>query len=586
MKLKNIYIWAFISLLSQAAFAQTTFTTTVSKNKLGVNQRFKVVFSINKQGADHFTPPGFKNFRVVAGPSQSVNQSWINGKASFSQSYIYILQPKQEGTFSVASATIQFNGKTLKSNSVKINVLKAVDVPKNPNDPYYIAQQNVHLVAEISKKRPYVGEGIYVEYKLYVSHNINVHDFSVTESPQYNNFWNQDIKVTNLPVRNGKYNGENYRYVVLKKALLIPTKSGKLTIDPMKMDIQIGVPTGRGDFFGNAINRNITKDFASPKRTIFVKELPLENKPANFNGAVGQFDFAITLSKEELKANESAQIKVSVTGKGNLKLFELPKIETPKELEVYTPEHSEKIRTTLTGLRGSVSDLYTVVPEYRGKYKIPKVSFSYFNPKNKTYHTSTTEDLFVNVLVGKEIVATTINNTLKKDIAITGENFRYIQTKSEFTPLKEADFFQSTLFYILLLLPLVTIPIGIFISSKNAERNRDIAGIKQRKADRLARKYLSEAKKKMGNKEHFYIALEKALHHYLKATLQIETADISKDKITEILLKRNIDTATIASFIGVLNDCDFARYTPITELMIHDEFEKAKQVIAQLDKQL
>ncbi|MDG2193632.1 MAG: BatD family protein [Polaribacter sp.] len=585
MKLKYIYIWAFISLLSQAAFTQTTFTTTVSKNKLGVNQRFRVTFSINKQGADHFTPPSFKNFRVVAGPSQSVNQSWINGKASFSQSYIYTLQPKQEGTFSVSSATIQLNGKTLKSNSVKINVLKAVDIPKNPNDPYYIAQQNVHLVAEISKKRPYVGEGIYVEYKLYVSHNISIHDFSVTESPQYNNFWNQDIKVNNLPVKNGKYNGEKYRYVVLKKALLIPTKSGKLTIDPMKMEIKIGVPTGRGDFFGNAITRNISKDFASPKRTVFVKELPLENKPANFNGAVGQFNFTIALSKEELKANESAQVKVSVTGKGNLKLFEIPKIETPKELEVYTPEHSEKIRTTLTGLKGSVSDLYTIVPEYRGKYKIPKVSFSYFNPVKGTYHTSTTEALFVNVLVGKEIVATT-NNNIKKGIAITGENFRYIQTKSVFAPLKEADFFQSNLFYILLLLPLVTIPIGIFISSKNAERNRDIAGIKQRKADRLARKYLSEAKKQLNNKEHFYIALEKALHHYLKATLQIETADISKDKITELLLQRTIDTQTIASFISVLNDCDFARYTPITTLMMHDEFEKAKHVIIELDKQL
>jgi len=585
MKLKNRYIWIFISLLTQAVFAQTTFTTTVSKSKLGVNQRFRVIFSINKQGADHFTPPNFKNFSVVAGPSQSVNQSWVNGKASFSQSYIYILQPKQEGTFSVSSATIQFNGKTLKSNSVEINVLKAIDLPKDPNDPYYIAQQNVHLVAEISKTKPYVGEGIYVEYKLYVSHNISVHDFSVTESPQYNNFWNQDIKVNNLPVRSGKYNGENYRYVVLKKALLIPTKSGKLTIDPMKMDVEIGVPTGRGDFFGNAITRNITKDFASPKRTILVKELPLEHKPSNFNGAVGQFNFAVTLSKDELKANESAQIKVSVTGKGNLKLFKLPTIETPKELEVYTPEHAEKIRTTLTGIKGSVSDLYTVVPEYRGKYKIPKVSFSYFNPKKKKYHTSTTEDLFVNVLVGKEIVTTT-NNTIRKGIEITGENFRYIQTKSTFTSLEEADFFQSTLFYILLLLPLVTIPIGIFISSKNAERNRDVAGIKQRKADRLARKYLSEAKKQLGNKEHFYIALEKALHHYLKATLQIETADISRDKITEILLQRNIDTPTITSFISVLNDCDFARYTPITELMMHDEFEKAKHVITQLDKQL
>jgi len=264
-----------------------------------------------------------------------------------------------------------------------MNILKAVDVPPNPNDPNYIAQQNVHLVAEVSKTQPYVGEGIYVEYKLYVSENISVKDFSVTDTPQYIGFWNQDITINNLQIKSGIYNGENYRYVVLKKALLIPTKSGKLLIEPMKMDILIGVPTGRGDFFGNPITRNITKVFSSAKREINVKQLPLENKPENFNGAVGEFDFAVTSSKNDLKANESSQIKVAVTGKGNLKLFELPEIENPKELEIYTPEHKEAIKTTLSGIQGSVYNLYTVVPQFKGKYKIPKVSFSYFNPSEK-----------------------------------------------------------------------------------------------------------------------------------------------------------------------------------------------------------
>jgi len=585
MKTKGIYILIFLGLITQSIFAQVAFKTTVSKSKLGVNQRFRIVFSINKQGADHFTPPSFKNFRVVAGPSQSVNQSWINGKVSFSQSYTYIVQPKAVGTFTIPGASITYNKKTLKSNAVKINILKAVDIPKDPNDPSYIAQQNVHLVAEISKSRPYVGEGIYVEYKLYVSQNITVRDFTVTESPQYNGFWNQDIKINNLQIRNGKYNGENYRYVVLKKALLIPTKSGKLVIEPMKMDILIGVPTGRGDFFGNPITRNITKVFASPKRTINVTGLPLENKPENFNGAVGDFNFEITSSKSDLKANESSEIKVAVTGKGNLKLFEIPKIETPKELEIYTPEHKEKIRTTLSGLRGTIYDLYTVVPQFKGKYKIPKVSFSYFNPKEKQYKTITTDDLFVNVLEGKEIVTTT-NNTIKEDISITGANFRYIQIKSEFYPSKQDDFFQSNLFYIFLLLPLIAIPIGIVISNKVAEKNKDIVGSKQRKADRLAKKYLSEAKKQLGNNEAFYIALEKALHNYLKAKLQIETTDINRDKITDLLHSKNVTNETILAFIDVLKDCDFARYTPNTDVMMHDEFEKAKLVIAELDKQL
>ncbi len=199
----------------------------------------------------------------------------------------------------------------------------------------------------------------------------------------------------------------------------------------MKMDILIGVPTGRGDFFGNPITRNLSMVFSSANKNINVKQLPLENKPENFNGAVGEFDFSITSSKNDLKANESSQIKVGVTGKGNLKLFEIPKIETPKELEIYTPEHKEAVRTTLNGIQGSVYDLYTVVPQFKGKYKIPKVSFSYFNPSEKKYKTITTEDLFVNVLEGKEIVTTT-NPIVKKDVAVTGANFRYIQTKSTF----------------------------------------------------------------------------------------------------------------------------------------------------------
>lgn len=585
MKSKSIYIVLFLSFLTQSIFAQAEFKTTVSKSKLGINERFRVIFSINKQGADNFTPPSFKNFKVVAGPSQSVNQSWINGKVSFSQSYTYVVQPNAIGTYSISGATIQLNGKTLTSNLVKMNVLKAVDIPPNPNDPNYIAQQNVHLIAEVSKTQPYVGEGIYVEYKLYVSENISVKDFTVTETPQYNGFWNQDIAINNLQIKSGIYNGENYRYVVLKKALLIPTKSGKLMIEPMKMDILIGVPTGRGDFFGNPITRNLTKVFSSIKRDISVKQLPLQNKPENFNGAVGEFDFNITSSKNDLKANESSQIKVVVTGKGNLKLFEIPEIETPKELEIYTPEHKEAIRTTLNGIQGSVYDLYTVVPQFKGKYKIPKVSFSYFNPSDKKYKTITTEDLFVNVLEGKEIVSTT-NNSIKKDVAVTGANFRYIQTKSVFFPLQKEDFFKSNLFYIFLLLPLISIPIGIIIYTILAKRNSDIVGVKQRKADRLVRKYLSEAKKQLGNKAAFYIALEKALHNYLKAKLHIETSDISRDNILEILNSKSVDDATIKAFIDVLNDCDFARYTPITEVMMNDEFEKAKEVITALDKQL
>ena len=211
MKLK-FYISIFISLLTLSVLAQeATLVTKVSKNKLGLNQRLRIEFSINKQGGDNFTPPNFTNFKIVGGPSQSVSQSWINGKVSFSQSYTYIIQPARKGELSIGSASIEIAGQTIQSKPVKIIVLDAVDIPKDPNDPNYIAQQNIHLVAEVSQSRPYVGEGIYVEYRLYVSENVSVYDTSVTEAPQYNGFWNQEVKINGFPVKMGKYNGENYR---------------------------------------------------------------------------------------------------------------------------------------------------------------------------------------------------------------------------------------------------------------------------------------------------------------------------------------------------------------------------------------
>jgi len=586
MTLKFTYIFIFFTVFSAAISAQeASLTTVVSKNKLGLNQRLRVQFTINKQGADNFTPPNFTNFKIVGGPSQSVNQSWINGKVSFSQSYTYIIEPLRKGEFNIPSASIELNGKTLTSDPVKIIVLDAIDIPKDPNDPDYIAQQNIHLVVEISQSNPYVGEGVYVEYKLYVSRNISVNDYAVTETPQYNGFWNQEIKTNGVPVKLGTYNGESYRYVVLKKALLIPTKEGKLSIEPMKMDIVIDVPTGRGDFFGNAITRNIRRSFSSAKKTILVKGLPIEGKPANFNGAVGVFNFEISANKNGLTANETGQIKVMVVGEGNLKLFQIPTIITPSELEVYQPERKEKIMVSASGIRGSISDQYTVVPQFKGKYKIPNVSFSYFNPKEKSYKTITTKDVFINVLEGKDLI-TSNPNILKQSVDITGENFRYIQTKSTFHSIENDHFFKSTPFYLLLILPLALIPFGIFIAKKNEERSNDLIGNKLRKAERLAKRYLSQAKKQLGKKELFYEALELALHNYLKAKLSVETSEISQEKIAVILEDKKIDPVIIKTFTEVLTRCDFARYTPTTNVQMNDEYEKAKQVIIELDKQL
>lgn len=576
----------FYLLLSQFAIAQLEFTATTSNSKIGLNQRLRIEFSVDKQGADNFMLPNMSDFRIVAGPSQSVNQSWINGKVSFSQTYIYIIQPTKIGTFTIPSATVEYEGKIYKTNTLKITVTENVEVPKDPNDPTYMAQQGIHLVAEVSKENPYVGETLYVVYKLYVSENINVSNWAVLESPQYNGFWNQDIEIKGMSVQMGEYKGERYRYIELKKAILIPQKKGELVIEPMKMDITLGVPTGRYNFFGEAILRSFTESYTTGKKIIKVKALPIEGKPDNFTGAVGDFKFKVSKNKEILKANETAQIIVEVSGSGNFKLFEIPKLITPAELETYTPEYKENLQTTLNGINGRVFSNYTVVPQFKGKYKIPNVSFSYFNPSEKKYHIIESPDMFVEVVEGKDLPTSDSAFSRKQQVQVSGDSFRYIQTKTVFEPINKESFFLSKWFYLLLLLPLAVIPIGIIINRYNEDRSKDIVGSRKRKADKLAKKYLSTAKKELGRKESFYIALEKALHNFLKAKLSIETSEISQDKITEILLEKGLSKDSIEVLIAVLNDCDFARYTPSSNVKMKDEYEKAVEIIALIDKQL
>jgi len=590
-KNKQHIILILVIFASQMLLSQT-FTAKVSKAKLGLNERFRIQFSIDKQGVDGFKPPSFTNFKVVAGPMQSTNFQYINGKQTFSKSFTYTIKPKVKGKFTIQPATATFKGKTIQSNTVNITVNNAVTKPKSSNDPDLVAKDNIFLVAEISNTKPYAGESISVVYKLYMdTNNAAVSNEHEAKSPIYSGFWKQNIEIKQLNENKGEFKGRQMSYYILRKDVLIPQQVGKLKLTPLEIEVSAVVASGkpRRDFFGRMVRgqKRINLTLSSGYRSIHVRALPEENKPSNFDGAVGDFTFNVRTNKNVLKANESAKIEVKLSGKGNLKLISLPKIETPKGLEQYEPENKSVVRTRLSGLSGYIKDTYTIVPQYRGKYPIPSLSFSFFNPKTKAYKTIISQPIIIDVPHGKlpEEEKQVVQNT--GDNQITDKDIRPIYTKSSFISTdKKDDFFKSNIFYLLLLLPMLSIPIGIFLGNKKHQRDGDVVGNKRRKANRLSKKYLSDAKKELGNKEPFYIALEKALHNYLKAKLQVETSEISKDKISNILKNKAVESQTISKFIKVLNDCDFARYTPTSNLQMEKEYQNAAEIITELDKQL
>ncbi len=585
----------FISLLPMLFLAfimnaqeAITFDMKLSKEKLGINERLRVEFTMNKDG-DDFNPPDFTGFRVLMGPSQAIRSSWVNGVRSYTKTYSYTLAPTARGTFNIKQASIVIDGKTYKSLARKVEVTAAVEKPNDQMTVDDFADDNLHLVAEVSKTDPYLNEEISVVYKLYVSPSIRVSNYRPLDNPKYNNFWSQDIPVQRLNAENGTYKGKAYRYVILKRIILYPQKSGELDIEPLSLDVTVDVPTNKRDFFGGRIYTQTNKTVSAGKRTINVNVLPTAGKPANFGGAVGEFDFTVSTTKTSLNASESLQAIVEVNGKGNLKLFQLPKPEFPGSLEVYDPEHNENVRTTMAGMRGKVSDSYTIVPSFKGKYPMPSIAFSYFNPKTEKYNTINSGEILINVIEGPSNTSITSGGTKsnsKQAVVTTGNQFNFLKLKPNLTAIKTNYFFGSRSFYLWWLTPLFLIPIAIVFRKKREAIADDVAGNKIKRANKLARKYLSEAKKTLGKKDAFYVALEKALHNYLKAKLKIETSEFSKDKIATLLNAKKVDEATRDGFVGLLKNCEMARYSPFSDVQMQQDYDRASEVISYLDKQL
>ncbi len=588
MRIKIFYILFFVLSLG---YAQTdvTFVAKVSKSTLGINERLRINFEMNQDG-DNFEPPTFTGFKVVGGPNQSISNSWINGKRSYSKTYSYYLTPKAKGTFTIKQAKIEVNGEIYKTNPIEITVTSAVEKPKDGNNADYIASENVHLVAEISKSNPYLNEAITVVYKLYVSNRINVNGWQNLDMPTYGDFWSHILDSKGRPtIHQGEYKGEPYRYVVLHKAVLYPQKTGKLEIEPLTLDVTIEVPGNTRDIFGRRRMTRVDRTLSAGGRTLQVKPLPTQGKPVDFTGAVGDYQFNVFTNKTSLDANESFELKTKITGTGNLKLFDLPSLNLPSSLEVYEPVTDNQVTTNLKGMRGSVSETYTIIPQYKGSYPIRPITFSYFDLKTETYKTISSDEIIIAVENGpvpnQETTDTQTTTNAKKQVVLSNDQFKYLKLEENLETINKPDFFKSNLFWWLSGAPLLLIPIFIIAGNARKKRLSDVEGKRLRKATRLAKKYLSEAKKNLGKQELFYEALERALHNYLRAKLDIVTSEFSKEKIAELLTSHQVQDAVVTDFVGLLKSCEFARYTPTSNVTIQQDYNKAIQVISNIDKQ-
>jgi len=575
-----------ISLLFMSfGFSQIKFEAEVSKNNLGVNENLRVDFKMNKDG-DNFNPPSFDGFSVVGGPNQSVSNSWINGVRSFSKTYSYFLSPLKKGKYTIGQASIEIDGDIYKTMPIQVKVTEAVQSSVSPNNPVSYLNDDIELNIEVSKSETYLNEPISVEFKLLFNPKINVTNLGEIDSPEFNNFWSQNIKIPRLEIKSTSYKGQRYNYVTWKRTLLFPQKSGNLELLPLTLDVTVDVPTNRRDFFGNVIYTQTSKKVSSKKKNIKVKEFPSEGKPESFNGAVGKFDVSLFSSKSELKATESFQLELKVNGRGNLKLFTLPEIKVPSSLEKYDPEFKEDIKSSISGMNGQISNTYTIVPQFQGKYPIPAVEFSYFDPEAKKYVTIKTNESIVDVTEGPMNSDFTNNSGLSSNqnntIQTMGQ-FNYIKLSSKFSSINSKKLLDSKLWlYTLLSIPFL-IFIIIILLIKVSRKSISDSDLITKNAEKLARKYLENAKIDISNKESFYSSLDQALFNFFKSKYMIRKEDFSKDKIKSILIKENISERVINDVIELIESCEIARYTPATTDAMDKDYEKAVQILTNFE---
>ena len=574
-----------------------------------VGDQFRLSYTVTTQKVKDFRAPSIKGFDVLMGPSRSEQSSTqiVNGSVSSTSSitFTYILMANTAGEFTVPGASIVADGNQMISNSVKIKVLPQ-DQNHNssrrnndnsssiqPSSNASVSNQDLFITATASKTNVYEQEAFVLTYKIYTREsNLQLNNAKL---PDFKGFHSQEIEMTtNARWTPEHYKGRNYYTTVYRQFVLFPQQSGKLFIEPAQFQMTVNKPVQSADPFDAFFNGGnnvieIKKPITTPKIAINVNPLPA-GKPTNFLGGVGEFNISSSINSKELKTNDAITIKLVISGTGNLKLISNPEIKFPDDFEVYDPKVDNQVRLTKEGLTGNKVIEYLAIPRHAGTYKIPGVSFSYFDIRSKSYKTLNTEDYVINVEKGAGNADQVIANfTNKEDLKVLGEDIRYIkQNEVTFQP-KGSFFYGSMSYWLFYIIPALAFILFFIIYRKQAAENANVAKMRTKKANKVAIKRMKLAGKLLSEnkKDAFYDEVLKALWGYISDKLNIPVSRLSKDNIEEKLRNHGVSEELIKEFLNALNDCEFARFAPGDENQAMDKvYSSSIEVISKMENSI
>lgn len=584
--------------------AEVSFTASAPQ-QVAAGERFRVVFSLDARPGE-FIPPAFTGFQVVAGPSQSSSSSTqiINNQVttSVSYSYSYVLQASQEGRLSIEPAKATVNGKVYESNALLIQVSGQATPGSQPSGaspatpaPSAASEKDIFVRASVNNTNPFQGEQVIVSYRLFT--RIPVNQYSIEKLPSFQGFWSENLSGGDAGNTTTEViDGVSYRVAEIRRVALFPQRSGQINIEPLEVEALVRRTAPRrqslfDDFFGGSpfdAFQSVQQTLVSNAIQLQVKPLPSQNRPAAFSGMVGNLDISAKLSHESLGVNDAANLTITISGRGNLRMLDKPQLNFPLNLEVFDPSLTDNIRSSNQGISGNREFNFTLIPRTPGTFEIPSVSFVYFDPSAGKYVTKTT-DAFVLEVSGTALADGSSGEVLREQMRVVGSDIRFIVSRPFTLRPLGTMFYRSNMFYLMLALPFVMFASFLVYWRRQIMLQSNKALQRNRQAEKLSKKRLQKARQflKENNPKAFYDEISRSLWGYIGDKLNIQVAQLSRERIKIVFEEKKVAEHLSGQFLEALDDCEYARFAPGDPRSLMDEvYRKTNETIISLEKEL
>jgi hypothetical protein len=537
--------------------------------------------------------PDVEGFARYLGTNTSTSMQVINGRSSVTYTLQYRFLATVEGSHVIPPIQVRAGGQTLRTDPVSLTVgPAAAGAPSGRGqvDPTTgIAPGDLFILADVDKRTVYENEPIVVEYRIFT--RVDVSSYSITSPPNTEGFFAEEIPLSDGPeVSEVMRDGLRYATAVIRRSVLFPTGPGLKTIEPLSIEAQVRLRRRASslfdDFFGGSLlGSNTPLVVSSAPVEIDVKPLPA-GKPANFTGLVGSLDVTASLDQREIDANEALSLTVRVAGEGNLRALPAPELDLPSDFEVFEPEVTEDISRSSTGVRGSKSYEYVLIPRAPGTREIPGLDLGYFDVGSERYVSARTPPITLEV-TGEAPSLPGIG--VRSSVETLREDIRFIRLGSPGLRPAGERVLGSPGFWIVALLPLVALSGALGLRRHQDRLAGDVAYARGRRAGRLARRRLAEARRRVGDDGNsFHAELAKALRGFLADKLNLAEAGMMTEQARSGLRSRGVPEDVVDELVTCLERCDRERFSPSPGGAQEraDFLQRAEQAMTRVDREL